>query len=191
MAEPPRPPTQHAFGQTPVQVDLSADKGSITVPELLKLATNILTRAKRSGLVPNQEADFPKFDKLYQELWGKYKDFAKEFPITFRWIVHQFDYDERAFRAYLMHTHKGMWKNKKEMYMAQGEYLVLLRRQKRRDESSRQLEAYRKHIRSHLNDEFEKFEAAAKEAEEIHKKNAEERTQRIRESLRATAARSK
>jgi hypothetical protein len=187
----PVPLTQHAFGQTPVHVDLSGGKGSISIPDLLKVANEILTRAKRSGLEPDNPADIPEFDTLYKDLWERFKEFAKEFPIIFRWIVHHFEFNEKAFRAYLRESHKGMWKDKKEMYRAQADYLVFLRRQNNRDEKTRELESYRKFIQKHLDDEHEKFEAAAAEAEVIQKKNAADRTLRIRERLMEIAQRTR
>ena len=187
MAAPVTPRPQHAFGRTPVQIETSAGKGSITLPELIKLGGEILARARRSGLVLG--GDLEGFNTLYEDLWGRYKEFAKEFPIIFRWIVYYFEFDDLAFRTYLTKSHEVVWKDKPHMLKAQVDYLVFLRRRRLPNEKGKQLEDYRKYIWKHLETEHENFEKAGKEAEEVHKKNEEVRTLKIREALRETALR--
>jgi hypothetical protein len=182
----PRPRAQQAFSKLPVQIDAAAN-ATITVPELIKLGNDILVKARRSGLTPGAAGDKAAFDALYQSLWGKYKDFAKELPIVFRWIVFYFEFDEVAFKAYMKQSHVGMWKDKKHMLRAQVDYLVFLRRRARPNESGKLLDRYRDYIWKHLEEEHDKFEEAAKEAEAVHKKNAETRTRLIREALCETA----
>lgn len=179
-----KPPTQHAFGETPVEVDLTGEKGTITLEKLLKIAKEIMREVKNSCLDPGVAEDMPRIDELYNKLWGRFKDFAKEFPIMFRWMTHKQEYEEKAFTVYLQKFHKGMWKNKLEMLDAQAEYLVMVRRMHHRDETSVQLERYRKYIKEHLHEENKKFEEAAKEAEKICKENEEARKMEKRKFLR-------
>jgi DNA-binding ferritin-like protein len=191
--KPLRPPPQRLFSKIPVQVDYSGGKGTITHDELVKVGQDILKKARRTGLDPEKEADHPKLDELYKKLWGDFKEFAEEFPIIFRWIVHRHKFSERPFRIYLQKHHKPsgtMWKDRAEMLQEQGEYLVFLWREENRDASAKHLEGYRRHIREHLKDEQERFDKAAKEAEETCKKNTEERTARLRGQLLEIAQRS-
>lgn len=181
------PIVQTVFGKTPIQVDAAGIKGSITIPELVSYGKDILRQARASQLDPDRPGDGEAFDKLYIDLWGKFQEFAREFPIVFRWAVHRFVFDERAFRGYLTHEHKATWEDKADMLKSQAEYLVYVRRRTHPDETGPQLEAYRKYIRKHLLDENDTFTAAGKEAEEIHKKKNEERTLHIRQQLQKLA----
>lgn len=182
-APPLRPPAQRVFSRLPVQVDLSGGKGTITHDQLVKVATDIFKRVRRSGLDPEDSEDNEAADALYKKLWEEFKEFAKEFPIIFRWIVHRQKFSERPFRIYLQKHHKPMWKDRPEMLREQGEYLVYLWRKDHPDMSAKQLEAYRKHTQKHLKDEQEKFDKAAKVAEADCKANAEARTGRLRARL--------
>lgn len=193
MAE---PPTQRAYGSVPIQIDPASftnpdEKGNqtITVDGLVKVAGEVLKQVKRSGLDPSDPSDHENIDKLHRKLHGEFKTFATDFPIIFRWIVQTGEFHEEAFRAYMKKDHVPswgkMWDNKEQMVLAQSEYLVIIRFNDNRKHGKKQdLEQYRKFLKEKLVKENEEFEAAVKEAEGIHKKNEEARTERIRQELR-------
>lgn len=183
--------TQRVFGEVPVRVDPTApavsSEQTVTLDDLLKVLKEIHRKAVGSGLSATNSKDNPEVDKLYKRLWEEFKDFAKEFPLIFRWTVQTMTYEERAFRAYIKKNHKAMWKDRKEMLIAQVQYLVYCYRIQHPRESAKALGAYSENVRKKVLEEQEQFEKAAKEAEEECEKNEKARTRRIREALMATA----
>lgn len=183
------------FGTTQVTVDpatLQAAGGkTITIDGLVGVANDILRKTRYEGIPPVEEkadkATNAQLDKLYRRLWEDYKEFSRDYPIVFRWIVYHQVFDEKAFKAYMKTNHKPMWKNREEMLKEQGEYLVYLWRIKNRKEGTKRLQEYRKWLRNHLSEENELFEKVAKEADEEHKKNEQARLERMKQALLETA----
>jgi len=183
------------FGTTQVTVDPATLQASgektITIDGLVRVAGDVLRKTRYEGIPPVEEkadkATNAQLDKLYRRLWEDYKEFSRDYPIVFRWIVYHQVFDEKAFKAYMRNNHKPMWKNREEMLKEQGEYLVYLWRIKNRKAGTKRLQEYRQWLRKHLAEENELFEKVAKEADEEHKKNEQARLEQMKQALLETA----
>ena len=204
---PPRPPTQHAFGSSQVSYDAArvhpteapigphnnfGAANTVTADELIRILKEIRDESARSGYSSQKKEDLPRIDAMYKDMWKRYKDFSREFPVVFRWTVHTAEASATAFRNYLLNHHKPFWKDRKEMLRAQDEYLVSkYKAENRRESTIGRMDNYRKGIVKKLIEEEEEFEAAAKKAQELGKTNAAEQTLLLRQALLKAATRAK
>lgn len=180
---------QRDFARKPVQVELSGHAAetvqgqTIDIEGLIRIAREALHVVTEKGLSGDNPSHNAKLDALYKEMWGDFKDFIRDYPVIFRWIVFRQTFEETAFRGYMMKYHKNIFQNRKEMVVAQAQYIVLCRRIKNRSESPKHLQEFSQFITKELIKEDELFQKAGEEAEKEHKKNEEERLARARSDL--------
>lgn len=182
---------QRVFAEKPVSVDpallgngLGAEK-TASLEDLVELLASIRREAEieAQGAGTSEEESKKRFNRL----WSKYTEFAREFPLIFRWTVYNYEFEARAFRAYIRNNHKPMWKDRREMLKAQSEYLVHFWRIKNPRAGGKALARYRTNLVKKVLEEQDEFEEAVKECEEIVEENKKKRTERIREALAQTA----
>jgi hypothetical protein len=188
---------QRDFARKPVQVELSghaaetARSQTINIEDLVKIAEEALRVVVRKGLSGDNPAHNAKLDALYKEMWNDYKDFVRDYPVIFRWIVFRQIFEKKAFHAYIKNYHKSVFQNRKEMVVAQVQYIVMCRRIKYRTESAKELQGFAQFITKKLVEEDELFQKAGEEAEKEHKENEKQRELRARADLQAALAAAK
>lgn len=121
-------------------------------------------------------------DQIYTELGVKHSDFATTFPIVLRWIVHNEQFNKKAFLRLLAKIAKRTAKDRHEFILRQADYVADVWRgiHPRADEGA--AARYRKMMRDtyiRLDKEF--VEAESKLEEEKAKFEAEQAAQRRRE----------
>jgi len=198
-----RPPTQRIFSQVPVSAPtpareagaegIKADK-YFSVDQLVDLLRTIHREALRSGLADRKafkgtDEEYSKaVEDAHGKLWDKYKMFADELPLVFRWASSNFKMSEKSFRRYMEHHHRGMWDNPKHKLREQSEYIVYAWKEENPDASGDRLRDFRKSVVKNVIEEQERYERAAKEAQELCAKNKEARRARLKQSIRELAS---
>lgn len=191
------PPTQTIYSQTPVQPPSSSsgEGGGIsaesykTADELVRMLKEIHTEAMRSGLADRskykgtQEEYMKAIEEHHSRMYERYKMFAQELPLVFRWASSNFKMSEKAFRYYLKHHHRGMWKNPEHKVKTQSEYIVAAWKESHPNASTASIDRFRKSVVKNVVDEQKRFEEAGKEAKKIVKQNDRNRRQILLENI--------
>lgn len=105
--------------------------------------------------------DVPKYTP--DELWDKYRDLARAYPVVFKYIVYEKLYDKNVFTKYLKYIARSPWKTEKEFVQQQAEYPVMLYKHKNHP-SKEQVNKFRKQVVTSLqseHDQLKKLTAAA------------------------------
>ena len=200
---PAAPPVQRIFSQVPVKAPAPPRQPGaegikaeeyFTVDQLVDLLRTIHREALRSGLADRAafKGTADQYDEAVEEahgkLWKKYKMFADELPLVFRWASSNFKMSEKAFRHYMKHNHRAMWDNPKHKLREQSEYIVHAWKEENPDAGPDRVREFRASVVKNVIDEQERYEKAAKEAQELCKKNKEDRRARLKQSIREIAA---
>lgn len=188
---------QHVFGDVGVNVDpqtfKTGSESMKTVDDLVKgmreiVAAVILYRAEE-GFDTEADDYKEKSQAIFKRAFERFPDYAKEFPVIFRWVASSASLCEKAFRAYIKTNHKPFWKDREEMLVQQVEYLVYTYRIENRKCSGARLDRYRQSVKKQVLEDKENFDKAVKEAEEICEANEEMRLRVLREALMESAQR--
>jgi len=134
----------------------------VSPEKVLAAAAEIWTKVGRSGVAADDNAGN---DRLFDRLQKEHQEFATSYPIPFRWMVQAREYEPRAFEAFLQKHVKLMYKDRKEFFAAQGEYLVALYKLRNPRAGLRQITRYREAIRETLREDDKAFTEAREEAE--------------------------
>lgn len=184
MARPAPGGRGRAYGEVPVQGVSVEAAGNVPLEEVLGHARN-LWREVLAADAPT--ADGGACDRLRERLGEAHADFAKSFPVVFRWMVDRRQFDEKAFERFLRGHVKTLYRDRHEFLAAQGEYLHLLYRALNPRAGSAQLSRYRDAVDKALKEEDESFARAREDADaEVERLDAEadrDRRQRLCEYL--------
>lgn len=178
------------YGSTPVEVDETIIKSqhTKTQDEIVDIAEQIYQEVKRENL---DKKDIKAVDAQLKRMWEKHKDFAREFPVIFRWTIQAQEYRKPVFKHYLQHEHRPFWKKRHDMLIAQVEYLVNLRRKGARDNRAPlpagDTDAYRKRMQEMILKEDEDFLKANEEADKEIERRQRVRKVKLKEFVRQQA----
>ena len=155
-----------------------------SLTEILNLADQIWTEIKNLGI---RDKDDQETDRYLTRLRAKHSDFARAFPIPFRWMVQTQEYSPKAFELFLTSQVKTLYKDRKAFLAAQGEYLVLLYKQRNPKAGGKKIADYRRSVVLSLEKDDKSFSEANEKAKEEVKKLDEavdkERRERLFEYL--------
>jgi hypothetical protein len=170
-----------------VENEFKSDKvqGSIKVKyvktsAVLNEIKDIRTKINASGIEPDDKEGNA---GLLKRLRDEHKDFSTSHTVVLRWMVEMRQYDERAFLTYAKNHVKGNYKDRKEFWEAQAEYLVLLFKRLNPRVGIKTVYQYRKNVFESIKKDDEEFMSAKEEAKnivaEIKKKTITARKDRI------------
>jgi len=162
----------------------------LPISEVVEIAREIWTEICGSGVSPSDDAGN---DALYQRLHKERSDFSASYPLILKWMVKAREFKEKVFRDYLnKFGRETVHKDRRTFLEVQGEYLVLLYKDRNPRFGAREVGEYRKAIRKQLEDEDKEFAKKAEEAQELVKEldalADQERRKRMYESLVAQKA---
>lgn len=178
------------YGNTPVEMDdtLIKSQQTKTEDEIVEMAESIYRQVQAAGL---DKSDTKAVDAQLKSMWAGNEDFAKEFPVIFRWTVQAQEFRTKVFRHYMRNEHRAFWKKRKDMLLAQVEYLVNLRRAGARENrapiSNEETRAYRERMRKLILEEDEAFLKASEEADKEIERRQRVRLERLQDFVRQQA----
>jgi len=166
------------------KVNVTSDNKSTS--DVLALAATVWEEVRGSGVDPKDEKEN---DRYLTRLRAKYSDFAKTFPVVFRWMVQTKEYEAKAFERFLKTKVKVMYADRKEFLAAQAEYLVLLYKQRNPRSEGKKVVAYRAAVIKMLEKDEKIFMEAKDQIDDEVKKLDEtivlDRKRRLVEFLKA------
>jgi hypothetical protein len=133
-----------------------------SVDTLVDVAKTIWREVRASGVAPGDDAGN---EALYERLRKAHPDFAKSFPVPFRWMVQAREFSARAFRTHLKTNIKSLYRDRDEFLGAQADYLVLVYRRRNPRAPPKQVSQYRETVMKALADDNQSFMDARAEAE--------------------------
>ena len=106
------------------------------------------------------------YEELHKLMIKDHHDFSSIYAIVVRHIVYNNEYYDHVMERYVNFLTHNPWNSKKEFIERQGEYMVLIFREKNPRCGTHQLGEYKQKVRKHLLEEEKTFEKYEKEVKE-------------------------
>jgi hypothetical protein len=145
--------------------DNTVELGNITdIDSMLNFADEMFKEIKNNKITV-QEAD------------KKYRDFKSTYPVIYRLILENKEYNRKSFRLYLEYISEknkktgSYWKDEHDFAVSQSLYMINLFKNKKPKPTAKQILTYKNSIKKTIEEEWKKTKSAINELENISSEN--------------------